>query len=267
MSASAGPERDQIVPSSLRVFINYRREDSADAAGRLYDSLSGHFANVFMDIDTIEPGVDFVDVVHDAVGSCDVLLALIGRHWLSAADTRGRRRLDEPNDFVGLEIKAALDRDVRVIPVLLQGAEMPGTDDLPKSLQKLARRNAIEISQNRWRYDVGRLIDVLEGIASQKPPAEGAPADGIGAARPVATFEETATTDPGTEAAGTHVGRRAPVVERAGVRRHHHLIAVSHGTAQRLLAMNPRLRVDVIGNGVDPQLYLSDVLTRLVDIQ
>ncbi len=155
--------------STLRVFISYRREDAADAAGRLYDSLTDHFRDqVFMDIDTIEPGVDFIDVVNQAVGSCDVLLALIGRQWTTAVDAKGRRRLEDEDDFVRLEIKAALDRKVRVIPVLLQGASMPGSDELPQALSGLARRNALEISHARWHYDVGRLVEVLDRLDEMK---------------------------------------------------------------------------------------------------
>src|SRR6266849_9844494 len=145
--------------STLRVFISYRREDAADAAGRLYDSLTDHFRDqVFMDIDTIEPGVDFIDVVNQAVGSCDVLLALIGRQWTTAVDAKGRRRLEDEDDFVRLEIKAALDRKVRVIPVLLQGASMPGSDELPQALSGLSfffsSRRRHTRSTRDWSSDV-----------------------------------------------------------------------------------------------------------------
>jgi len=105
-----------------RIFISYRRDDSGGWAGRLYDRISQHFGrdHVFMDIDTIEPGLDFVEVIEQAVGSCDALLALIGRQWLTLTDDDGQRRLDNPEDFVRLEIAAALVRNIRVIPVLVQ---------------------------------------------------------------------------------------------------------------------------------------------------
>jgi hypothetical protein len=156
----------------FQIFISYRRDDTADAAGRLYDALAAEFGDrIFMDIDTIEPGVDFVDVVHRAVGSCDVLLALIGSRWSTVADAKGRRRLDDPDDFVRMEIEAALGRDVRVIPILVQGADMPSLDDLPESLGRLARRNAVQISPARWHYDVGRLIETLRKLADAKAAA------------------------------------------------------------------------------------------------
>jgi hypothetical protein len=126
-----------------------------------------------MDIDAIEPGVDFEEVVNQAVGTCDVLLAVIGRQWLTVADGRGRRRLDNPDDYVRMELQAALERDVRVIPVLVQGVDMPGSDELPDALKRLARRNALEVSTTRWRYDIGRLTAALERIAETAPGQQG----------------------------------------------------------------------------------------------
>ena len=104
------------------IFISYRREDSCAYAGRLYDHLIEQFGKdrVFMDVDSIEPGVDFVEVLQNTVSSCDVLIAVIGQHWLTAADTEGRR-LDHPEDFVRVEISTALSRNVRVIPALVAG--------------------------------------------------------------------------------------------------------------------------------------------------
>ena len=116
-----------------RIFMSYRREDTAYPAGWLYDRLARHFARgqVFKDIDSIELGDDFVEVITTAVGSCDVLLALIGDRWLTLTGQDGRRRLDNLDDFVRLEIEAALARDVRVIPILVEGARMPRADELP----------------------------------------------------------------------------------------------------------------------------------------
>ena len=103
----------------MRIFISYRRDDTAGYAGRLHDRLVQHFGadSIFMDIDTIEPGQDFVEEVGEAVGSCDVLIALIGQQWLTLTDSMGVRRLDDPHDFIHLEVATALDRKVRVIPV------------------------------------------------------------------------------------------------------------------------------------------------------
>jgi len=156
-----------------RIFISYRRDDSAGYAGRLYDRLSQHFGddNVFMDIDTIPVGMDFVEVIEESVGSCDVLIALIGKQWLTITDAQGRRRLDNPEDFVRLEIKTALDRNILVIPALIRGASMPRSQDLPDVLQKLARRNALEIS-DRFHPEVDRLIKELDkglGVSKSAP--------------------------------------------------------------------------------------------------
>jgi TIR domain len=157
-----------------RIFISYRRDDSGGWAGRLYDRLSQHFGqeNVFMDI-TIEPGLDFVEVIEQAVGSCDALIAVIGKQWLAITDDGGLRRLDHPEDFVRLEIAAALARNIRVIPALVEGARMPLPTDLPDGLQLLARRNAHDISDRRFHYDVDQLIGVLDRVlGTVKPPVE-----------------------------------------------------------------------------------------------
>src|ERR1022692_604969 len=126
-----------------RVFISYRREDSSGYAGRIYDRLASHFGSesIFMDIDTLEPGVDFVNALHGSVASCDVFLAVIGRNWLTAKDEGGRLRLLNPVDFVSIEIAEALESHrIRVVPVLVGGAGMPRYTDLPKRLSSLARR-------------------------------------------------------------------------------------------------------------------------------
>lgn len=167
---------------SFNIFINYRREDSAGHAGRLYDALSERFGDdhVFMDVDAIDPGEDFAEVVEQKVGSCDVLIALIGRSWVTTTDREGRRRLHKPHDWVRQEIQTALERrDTRVIPALVQGAEMPAPDELPEPLRKLSHRNAVELRDARWGDDVARLIKHLEGLAGPRaqrsmPQAEAA---------------------------------------------------------------------------------------------
>jgi hypothetical protein len=109
------------------IFVSYRRQESSHLAGRLYDRLADRFgeAQVFIDVDTIEPGVDFAEEIFRAVAACKVLLAIIGPAWLSSADGQGGRRLDDPGDIVRLEVEAALQRGVRVIPILMDGAVMP----------------------------------------------------------------------------------------------------------------------------------------------
>ena len=151
-------------PATGKVFISYRRRETAGHAGRLYDRLSEHYGDdrVFMDL-RMDPGVDFVTTIEDAVDSCGALLSIIGAQWLTMTDEHGRRRLDDPDDYARLEVETALTRqDVRVIPVLVQDAKMPEPEELPPSLQPLARRHAIELSDERWDYDVGRLLEVLD---------------------------------------------------------------------------------------------------------
>jgi hypothetical protein len=150
-------------PETARIFISYRRRETAGHAGRLYDKLSEHFGadRVFMDL-TMEPGVDFADTINEAVGACGALVALIGDEWTTVTDASGRRRIDDPADVHRLEIEAALDRQVLLIPALVQDAEMPTMDDLPDALDPLVRRHAVELSDQRWDYDVNRLIGVLE---------------------------------------------------------------------------------------------------------
>jgi formylglycine-generating enzyme required for sulfatase activity len=152
------------------IFISYRRDDSAGHAGRLFDRLGAHFGvgQVFMDLERMEPGEDFVQVIEKAVGSCEILVALIGRSWLASRDEVGRR-LENPSDFVRLEIATALARGVRVIPVLLQGAQMPRPQDLPEDLRRLSNLHALELSDLRWKYDVDQLTRALEKMLARRP--------------------------------------------------------------------------------------------------
>ena len=162
------------------VFISYRREDSGGFAGRIYDRLTRSLGaeNVFFDVDSIAPGVDFVDTLNDRLSRCDALVAVIGRSWLSLADASNHRRLDDPNDYVRLEIEAALQRGIRVIPVLVDGATLPKSGDLPPTLAKLTRRQAIEISLARFESDVERLVDAVSALEDELRRAAVAPAAG-----------------------------------------------------------------------------------------
>jgi TIR domain len=156
------------------IFVSYRRQESAHLAGRLYDRLADRFGEgqVFIDVDAIEPGVDFAEAISRAVAACQVLLAVIGPAWLTTTDERGRRRLDDPDDIVRVEIGAALARGVRVIPILVEGAAMPGRDDLPESLAGLARRNALVIRHESFRSDAGRLLATIERVLPAVPGSE-----------------------------------------------------------------------------------------------
>ena len=146
------------------IVICYRRDDTIAYAGRLHDRLATHFGpeHVFMDIDALEPGVDFLEALKQTLASCGILIAVIGKHWLTAIDKEGRPRLDDPDDFVRIEITAALERGIRVIPALVAGAHMPLSQDVPDVLTKLSRRQAIEIRDTAFHSDVTKLIDVLE---------------------------------------------------------------------------------------------------------
>ena len=148
------------------IFISYRRQETSHLAGRLHDRLADRFgeSQVFIDVDAIEPGVDFAEEISRAVTACTVLLAIIGPAWVTVTDERGGRWLDAPDDIVRLEIEAALARGVRVIPILVEGAVMPTRDDLPESLADLARRNALPIRHESFRYDAGRLVAAIERV-------------------------------------------------------------------------------------------------------
>jgi hypothetical protein len=124
-----------------------------------------------MDLDSIEAGMDFADVIREAVDSCVVLLALIGRQWATVADGEGRRRLDNPDDYVRFEIQTAFERGVRVIPVLVDGAKPPRQQQLPTELHKLARLNAFELSYGRYQYDAERLLDLIHRVLAAESTA------------------------------------------------------------------------------------------------
>ena len=173
-----------------RIFISYRREDSAGYAGHLYDTLCESFGRdaVFMDVDNLQPGQDFVDAIRRRLAECDVLLTIIGRRWVTATDADGRRRLDDEGDFVRLEVEAAIERQIRIIPVLVDGASMPRRQDLPASLQPLATRHAIEISDDRRAYDIDRLLHSLDPSAAAHPSAAITPSHDRGSSQIAAGF-------------------------------------------------------------------------------
>ena len=157
------------------IFIGYRRDDSAGHARALFDRLRAHFGAeiVFMDVTDIEPGMDFTEVLDQAIGSCDVLLAVIGREWLTATDVSGSRRLDDQHDFVRLEMTTALRRKIPVIPVLVQNAVLPSASVLPAEIAALATRQSVELRDTRWDADVMDLIKALEKLVTS---ASGQPA-------------------------------------------------------------------------------------------
>lgn len=151
------------------IFISYRRADSADVVGRIYDHLKGVVGkdNIFKDIHSVQLGIDYLKMTTEAVANCDVLLAIVGNRWLDG------RRIDDPNDLVRVEIETAMGRDIPVIPVLVGGAEMPAQDELPDGLKPLGYRNAIKVRPDPdFPTDMARLVEALGGIISIKPAAK-----------------------------------------------------------------------------------------------
>lgn len=148
------------------IFISYRRSDSEGHAGRLFEDLRRKYGNdlVFLDVENIPPGVDFRKTIAEKVALCDVLLVLIGKSWLFATDENGKRRLDDEDDFVRIEIATALSRNIPVIPVLVQGVGMPSINELPVQLRDLHWRNAFPIRHDRWGVDVKLLIKKVDAI-------------------------------------------------------------------------------------------------------
>lgn len=160
-----------------RIFICYRHGDSPGATGRLFDQLRRHFDRdqVFMDVDTIEPGVDFIEALDKEVATCAAFLAVIGPGWANARTPDGKLPLDNPNDYVRVEIEAALKRDIRLIPVLVNGASMPNASDLPPPLQGLARYNAFDITHRRFASDCDDLALKIKRALGVSSPVAAAP--------------------------------------------------------------------------------------------
>jgi tetratricopeptide (TPR) repeat protein len=239
---------DSTAPSAGRVFISYRREETAYPAGWLFDRLADRFGRrqIFKDVDSIQLGDDFVEVITTAVASCHVLLALIGEQWLTITDEQGRRRLDDPNDFVRLELEAALTRNVRVIPILVAGARMPRPDQLPPSLAKLVRRQALELSPSHFESDTSRLHNVLDKALAEVH------------ARPVSTEARVTTRQ---------ASARALYVEaRAEMRLGHFQIAID--LLDDLLARDPSHQDGAqLRTAASRQLHLADTYQSAIDAE
>jgi hypothetical protein len=232
------------------VFISYRREETAWQAGWLFDRLADRFGRgqIFKDVDSIELGDDFVEVITTAVGSCDVLLALIGEHWITITDEHGTARLDNPDDFVRLEIEAALTRNVRVIPILVDGARMPRPDQLPPSLAKLARRQALELSPSHFEFDTSRLHRVLDRALAE-------------------VHAQPTITEPDAAVATRQAQLRALYVEaRAESRLGHFQTAIA--LLDDLLALDPSRRdAAQLRATASHQLHLADTYQRALDAE
>jgi hypothetical protein len=149
------------------IFICYRRDDGY-AAGRLHDGLLQEFSRdqIFLDVDNIEPGQTFANAIQERVAASDAMIVVIGPEWLNSSDSKGQRRLDDPKDFVRLEIEAALKRDIRVIPVLLDAAEMPQAEALPASIRPLTERQAVRFHHASFSREVGYLNSALAKVVA-----------------------------------------------------------------------------------------------------
>jgi hypothetical protein len=156
--------------ASNKVFISYRRDDSAGHAGRVLDRLVSAFGRdaVFMDIASIPYGADFVDKLDADTAKCSAALAIIGPRWLDARDEKGNRRLDSEHDLVRIEIAAVLKRNILVIPILLDGTHMPNAEQLPADLKALARRNALDIRSASFNADVANIVSELSSIIGER---------------------------------------------------------------------------------------------------
>ena len=157
------------------IFINYRRDESGHVAGRLHDALAPTFGRnkLFMDVDNIPVGRDFEEYLKSQVAACDAMLAVIGPNWLAAKDDTGKRRLDNPDDFIVIEIGTALTRNIPVVPVLVDGARMPKASELPDSLKLLARRQAIQVRHTNFRSDAEALVKRLREAVGDDSPERG----------------------------------------------------------------------------------------------
>jgi TIR domain len=188
--------------AARRIFISYRRDDTRHIAGRLSDRLEERFphTSVFMDVDTLDPGVDFFASIQEAVGQCDVLVAIIGPRWLSIKDRHGHRRIDCPEDWVSLEIATALERRIPVIPVLVDEIAMPSQDELPERLKPLARRNAARLDHETFKTDIERIVTAIERatIRPRRPEVRGPTPPQTLKSNPARITTDTSTRRPTT---------------------------------------------------------------------
>ena len=173
MADISKPRQENKRNKDPKVFISYRRSDSADVTGRIYDRLAGHFnrEDIFKDVDSIPLGVNFKDHLSNAVSSCDLMLAIIGQQWLSHEKEEGVRALDLSNDYVRIEIAAALEREIPIIPILVGGAQIPAESKLPDDLKDLVYRNGVPVRPDPdFHKDMDRLIaGIEESVARLKP--------------------------------------------------------------------------------------------------
>ena len=152
-----------------KIFISYRRDDSAGSAGRLYDHLEINLGKqiIFQDVDSIPLGSNFEEIIEESIDKCDIVLAVIGRNYIKIVDDAGKRKIQNPNDFVNIELTLANKFNKKVIPILVDNALMPSEEDLPKNLSFLSKLNAFSIRHDKWRDDVINLADTLKLILTE----------------------------------------------------------------------------------------------------
>lgn len=152
------------------IFISYRRAGVRTQTYRLADELKRQYgeSQIFLDVKSIDPGVRYADAIREALNSCAVILVMIGPKWSGICDDQGRRRLENPEDVLRIEVETALKAQARVIPVLVDGAEMPGADLLPEDIRDLADLQAFSLTESHWEYDVGQLVERLDAILGRK---------------------------------------------------------------------------------------------------
>jgi len=206
----------------VRVFINYRRADTGHAAGRLRDMMVTRFGerSVFVDVEDIEPGADYVEAIDGYVSSCVVMLVLIGDEWLAARDRAGHRRIDDPADRLRLEVESGLRNRTRVIPVLVDGASMPKTRDLPESLVPLSRHQSVRVRHETFRADAEHLIDAIANLALESGASTGAASTAGAASQARTATQAKAATEAKTDRK-TKVKQQEPSIttqERHGTR-------------------------------------------------
>jgi TIR domain len=210
-SLGGGGSGSGVRSRSAHVFVSYRRDDVPDATDRLAAALIARLGKecVFLDVDSIEIGAPFASVIGRWVGHCDVLLAVIGRNWFGATDEDGRPRLEDPRDYVRLEIEAGLTRDIRVVPVLIHGVKLPRDAKLPEPLMPLLERNAVELSRAYWDFDVAKLLGAIERVVGERAKGGDASAE---SRRGEVALVETALGEV-AKRGGTELGWRGSLIE------------------------------------------------------
>jgi hypothetical protein len=155
-----------------KVFISYRREDTAAAAGRVYDRLARVLAkpNVFFDVSTIAGGEDFVQRIASEIANSDAALELIGDKWLDQSAPGGRARIFEPDDYVRAELRATLSRPVLVVPVLVGGAHMPKAEQLPEDVKAITTKNALPLRHESFDDDTENIVAAVLGLKARRRP-------------------------------------------------------------------------------------------------